>query len=128
MTVADGNVTEAKFRVDLTAIKVGGKVQSQFAKILNTSRHPNATVTLVQPVAIGRPLENGKAMSRTTTAMLTMDGSSQPVTLRFSGRQDGTQLQVAGSVPVAFSRWNIAAPQGLADHGVAEFYLVLRRD
>ncbi len=50
-----------------------------------------------------------------------------------SARRDGSALQVAGSIPVTLSDWGIKAPAGygflgsLADHGVAEFLLVLHR-
>jgi hypothetical protein len=46
---------------------------------------------------------------------------------------DGTALQVAGSIPVTFSTWDITGPSGygflasLANHGVAEFLLILHR-
>lgn len=54
-------------------------------------------------------------------------GPSSPLTVR----RDGADLRAAGSFPVAFSDWNIAQPKGygllgsLADHGTAEFLLVL---
>jgi hypothetical protein len=53
------------------------------------------------------------------------------VTVTVSGRRDGTALQVAGSIPVTFSTWDITGPSGygflpsLANHGVAEFLLNL---
>jgi len=62
-----------------------------------------------------------------------MNGVLRPVTFTISGRRDGTALQVAGSIPVAFSGWDITGPAGagflgsLADHGVAEFRLTLNR-
>ena len=62
-----------------------------------------------------------------------MHGSSHPVTVTISGRRDGSALQAAGSIPVAFSHWGIKGPTGhglfgsLASHGVAEFLLVLHR-
>ena len=55
------------------------------------------------------------------------------MTFTVSGRRDGTALQVAGSIPVTFSAWDIKGLSGygflgsLADHGVAEFLLVLHR-
>jgi len=64
---------------------------------------------------------------------LSLNGVTRPVTLTVSGRRDGTALQVAGSIPVAFSRWDIKGPGGagflgsLADHGVAEFLLTLNQ-
>jgi hypothetical protein len=46
-----------------------------------------------------------------------------------SGRRNGTALQVAGSIPVMFSTWDLRWPSRhgfltpLANHGVAEFFL-----
>ncbi|MDA8237277.1 MAG: hypothetical protein M0T75_05210 [Chloroflexi bacterium] len=47
-----------------------------------------------------------------------------------AGRRDGSALDIVGSIPVVFSDWGIEEPRGygvLADRGVAEFRLVLRR-
>jgi hypothetical protein len=58
---------------------------------------------------------------------------SRPVTVTISCRRDGSALQGAGSIPVAFPGWGIKGPTGfgpfgsLADHGIAEFRLVLQR-
>jgi len=46
-------------------------------------------------------------------------------------RRDGSMIEVAGSMPVALADWGIVGPTGysvlgsLADHGTAEFLLVL---
>ena len=62
-----------------------------------------------------------------------MNGVSGTVTLVVSGRRDGGELQVAGSVPISLSAWRIKGPAGLgrlgslANHGVAEFVLQLHR-
>jgi hypothetical protein len=59
--------------------------------------------------------------------------ASRQVTFTVSGRRDGSALQVAGSIPVTFSAWNIRGPSGygflasLANHGVAEFLLILHQ-
>jgi hypothetical protein len=53
--------------------------------------------------------------------------------LTIRGRYTGSTLVAVGAIPVAFSDYHIVGPQGygaigsLADHGVAEFLLVLRR-
>jgi F420H(2)-dependent quinone reductase len=47
--------------------------------------------------------------------------------------RDAAALEVAGTIPVAFSAWDIKGPAGygllgsLADHGVAEFLITLHR-
>ena len=55
------------------------------------------------------------------------------MTLSVTGRRDGSALQAAGSIPITFSAWDIRRPAGfsflgsLANHGIAEFLIVLRR-
>lgn len=133
LVIANDQVTRANFRVDLTSIKVGGKSQPQFAKSLDTQVHPIATITMTQPVVLSRTFASGSAVSATVTGWLTMHGTSHVVTVTISARRDGPLLQAAGSIPIAFSNWGIERPQGygsiasLADRGVAEFLIVLRR-
>ena len=133
ITVASSQVTWATFHVDLTTIKVGGKSQPQFAKSLDTQDHPDATFTLTQPVTLSPAYTSGSAITTTATGQLTMRGASHLVTFTISARRDGALLQAAGSIPITFSRWDIYRPQGygsvasLADHGIAEFLLVLHR-
>ncbi len=56
------------------------------------------------------------------------------MTVPLSARRDAANMEVAGSIPVTFADWGIAGPKGygmlgsLADHGVAEFLLVLHRN
>lgn len=62
-----------------------------------------------------------------------MHGTARPVVVTVSGRRDGSSLEFTGSIPVAFSRWHIRGPQSfgfiasLANSGIAEFLLILRR-
>jgi polyisoprenoid-binding protein YceI len=126
-----GRLTSASIRVDLTAVKVGGKAQPQFAKSLGTQRYPEAAFTLAEPVTLSSAFASGTTISVTATGRLELNGVSRQVTFTVSGRRTGTALQVAGSIPVTFSAWDIKGPSGygllgsLADHGVAEFLLVL---
>ena len=131
VVISGQQVTGASFRVDLTAINVNGKAQPQVARSLDTQLYPVATITLVKPVTLDPAFASGATVSGTVTGRLTMHGVSHLVTFPVSGRRDGTALQVAGSIPVAFSAWGIKGPDGygffgsLASHGVAEFLLIL---
>ena len=133
LVVSGGQLTSAGVRVDLTAVKVGGKTQPAFAKSLGTARYPEATFTLTRPVTLSPAFASGATVRVTATGLLELNGVSRPVSFTVSGRRDGTALQVAGSIPVTFSAWDIRGPSGygllgsLADHGVAEFLLVLHR-
>ena len=92
-----------------------------------------ATFTLTQPVTLGPAFTSGATITAKATGQLTMRGISHLVTVTISGRRNGSALQVAGSIPIAFSDWGIKGPKGyglfgsLANHGVAEFLLVLHR-
>jgi polyisoprenoid-binding protein YceI len=131
LVMSGAQLTSAAVRVDLTAVKVGGKTQPQFAKSLGTARYPAATFTLTRPVTLSPAFASGATVRVTATGLLELNGASRQVTFTVSGRRDGTALQVAGSIPVTFSAWDIKGPSGygllgsLADHGVAEFLLVL---
>ena len=133
IVVAGDQVTRGRFRVDLTTITVNGKTQPQFATSLATREDPVATFTLSDPVALSSAFFSGAVITVRVTGYLVMHGISRQVTATISARRDGSALQAAGSIPVAFSRWDIGGPAGfgflgsLADHGVTEFLLVLHR-
>ena len=133
IAISGNQVTAATFRIDLTTIKVGGKTQSQFATSLGTQQYPTATFTLTRPVTLSSAFTSGATIGATATGGLAMHGTSRLVSFPISGRRDGPALQVAGSIPIALSDWRIKGPPGygffgsLANHGVAEFLLVLQR-
>jgi len=131
MVVTGGRVTSAMIRIGLATIKVGGKAQPQFTKSLGTRRHPAATFTLTRPIALSTAFASGAATTVAASGHLAMNGTSHLVTFMISGRRDGSELQAAGSIPIAFSEWDVKGPAGfgffggLMNHGSAEFLLVL---
>ena len=133
ITVSGSRVTAATFRIDLATITVNGKTQPQFTRSLDTASHPVATFTLARPVTLGPAFASGATVTVTGVGDLTLRGVSHLVTFTITGRRDGTALEAAGSIPVTFSAWGIRGPAGfsflgsLANHGVAEFLIVLRR-
>jgi polyisoprenoid-binding protein YceI len=133
IVITGTTVTAASFRINLTTIEVSGKKQPQLAASLGTRDHPVASFTLREPVPLGQRFAAGYTVTATASGQLTMNGSSRPVTVTLVARRAGQQLQTAGSIPVTFSRWDIAQPAGagllggLASHGAAEFLLLLSR-
>jgi len=129
IVLAGDRVTVAMFRIGLAGVEVNGKAQPQFARILNTRRFPDATFTLARPVAVGSAPGGAGAAA----GQLGVNGVTRPVTVTISWRRDGAALEVTGTIPVAFTAWDIRGPAGygffgsLADHGVAEFLLTLHR-
>jgi len=133
ITVYGGRVTAATFRIDLAAVTVNGKTQAQFTTSLDTASHPVATFTLARAVTLGPAFASGAPVTMTGIGDLTLRGVSHLVTFTITGRRDGPKLEAAGSISVTFSAWGIRDPAGfsflgsLANHGVAEFLIVLRR-
>jgi YceI-like domain len=133
VVISGDRVTSAAFRVDLAALTVNGKQQPQVAASLHTGQYPDATFTLAGPVALGPALAAGGTIRLTVGGQLAMNGATHRVTANVSARRDGATLQVAGSISVAFSVWDIKGPGAfgflgsLADHGTAEFLLTLGR-
>ncbi len=131
LTVSGGRVTHAAFRVDLAAVKVNGKTQPQFASSLGTRAYPTATFTLSGPAVLPAALGAGATVRVMVPGELTMHGVTHPATAAVAARRDGTALELAGSIPVQFAAWGIKGPGGfgflasLADHGVAEFSVIL---
>ena len=60
LVVSGDRVTAAAFRVDLTAIRVGGKAESQLATSLGTRQYPVATFTLTGAVPLQLRLRFGR--------------------------------------------------------------------
>ncbi len=133
IVLSGSQVISATLRIQLTAIKVGGRPQPQFAVSLGTSQHPVAAFTLSAPVALGPVFAAGGTTTITATGLLAMNGITHVATVTLSTRRDGSVLQAAGAIPVSFARWDIKQPAGfgfvgsLASDGDAEFSLVLRR-
>ena len=133
VVLAGAQVVRATVRVSLDAITVNGKAhQPQLIKSLDVTAHPVATVTLTHPIRLPTAFSSGAEITRTATATLTLNGTTRPVPVTLSARRDGTALEAAGSLPVAFPDFHITGPRGygvfgtLASNGSAEFLLILR--
>jgi polyisoprenoid-binding protein YceI len=133
-TIAGGQVTTADLRLGLLALTSGdAKPAPQFGISLDTRRYPDATVSLTRPVTLDAAFTSGTTVTVDAAGTLALHGVTHTVTVPLSVRRDGTSIEIAGSVPVAFADYGITEPAGygglgsLADHGVAEFLLVLHR-
>ncbi|WP_432837651.1 YceI family protein [Dactylosporangium sp. CA-092794] len=134
VTVTGGQATAADLRINLLALTSNGdKPAPQFGISLGTGQYPVATVGLAQPAPLGTAAQSGGATTVDASGTLTLHGVTHTVTVPLALRRDGANLDVAGRLPVTFKDYGLASPEGygpvgsLADHGTAEFLLVLRR-
>lgn len=134
VVISGDQVTSATFGIDLTTLTAGGKQQPQVAISLDTQRFPRATFTLTRPMTLGPAVASGATGTATATGQLSLRGNTRQVTFAVSGRRTGADLQVVGSIPIAFADWGITGPTGygplasLADHANTEFSLILHRN
>jgi polyisoprenoid-binding protein YceI len=133
LTVSGTQVRSGSFSVDLT--KVASDEQrrdGQFqGRIMDTATYPTATFKLVQPITLGSIPANGGTVTATANGELTLHGTTRPVTVEVTAKRTGDSFQVSGSIPVAFSDYNIPNPSfgpvTTEDHGVIEFLLAFTR-
>lgn len=131
VTVASGHATAANVQINLLALTTGDrKPAPQFGISLDTKQYPIATVALAQPVPLDAAL-SGDVATVTATGTLTLHGVTRTVAVSLALRRDGANLDIAGQTPVAFKDYSLASPAGygpigsVADHGIAEFLLIL---
>lgn len=134
VTIADSRITAANLRVNLLTLTSNGtKPAPQFGISLDTQNHPDADVSLDQPLDLDSAFASGATTVATATGQLTLHGVTRTVSATVTIRRDGPAIDVAGAIPVTFADWNIPTPEGygvigsLADRGTAEFLLILRR-
>ncbi len=107
--------------------------QPQLVQSLGVNAHPVAVITVSRAVPVPAAFSSGAVITAAAAASLTLNGTARPVTVTLSARRDGTAIEAAGSLPVAFSDFRITGPRGygvlgsLASRGTAEFLLVLKR-
>lgn len=130
MTLDGATVTDASFTVDMTTVTSDeSRRDGQFnGRIMETSVYPTATFTLSEPIDLGTLPDANADVTATATGELTLHGVTKTVTFDIQGRYTGSQVEVAGSIPITFADWNISNPSfgpvTTEDHGILEFSLV----
>ena len=134
VTISGTTVTAAGFTVQMATIKSNESERDvQFrGRIMDTSTYPTGTLTLTKPIALGALPAVGVVKTYTATAKLTLHGQTRPVTFPLSAEHTSGGIEVSGSIPVLFSRWDIPNPSFTGfvttqNHGVLEFLLKLAR-
>ena len=132
--IAGGRVARAAFRIDLTAITVGGKPKPQLATSLDTAAHPDATITLAGPVRLPAGFGGGRTVTAAFPGQLTLRGVA-PGRSRLRSRPGGTgpRSRPPGRSQSRAGLWGITLPAGfgflggLSRQATAEFLLILHR-
>jgi polyisoprenoid-binding protein YceI len=139
LTIAGSTATAAAFSVPMDTVHSDkSERDGQFdGRIMDVSQYPTGTFTLTSPIDLAPLPATGVIKSYTADGKLTLHGVTRTVTFtltaeRSTAKDGGTQLDVAGDIPVLFSDYNIQNPSvggfvTTQDHGLLEFLLVFSK-
>lgn len=133
VAVSGATVATAQITVDLTDVTTNdSRRDSAVQRALATSRYPDATFVLTQPIALASVPAAGERITVPATGDLTIHGVTRPVTIDLEAQLEGDVLVVVGSAPVALADYGVTAPTApvvasVADEGTFEFQLYFTR-
>ncbi len=133
IAVSGSTVSAAQIAADLTDITTNdSRRDSAVQRALATSRYPNATFVLTQPIQVGAVPADGQRITVPATGDLTIRGVTKSVTIELQAQIQGDVLVVVGSAPVVLADYGVTAPTApvvasVEDEGTFEFQLYLRR-
>ncbi len=122
-------VTSTSVTVDMTKVTSdSGQRDGQFqGRIMDTAQFPTAKFTLTTPIDLATTPKPGSTVTETAAGSLVLHGTTHSVEVPISALESGNTIQVTGSIPVAFSDYNIDNPSGgpasVGSSGTVEFLL-----
>jgi polyisoprenoid-binding protein YceI len=130
MTIAGTTVSDITVTADLRDLKSNqdfrdGRLHTQ---AIESDKFPEAKFVLTQPITLPAVPTVGETVTVDATGDFTLHGVTKSVTITLKGRWDGEKVQVVGSLPIAFSDYDISAPTSnlvasVDDHGEMELEL-----
>jgi polyisoprenoid-binding protein YceI len=134
LTIQGSTVTAAAFTVPMDTIHSDkSQRDAQFdGRIMDVAQYPTGTFTLTSPIGLAPLPASGVIRDYTAHGNLTLHGATRAVTFTLTAERKGSQIEVAGDIPVLFADYNIANPSFAGfvttqDHGLLEFLLVFDR-
>jgi polyisoprenoid-binding protein YceI len=122
-------LTAAEFTVDVASIATDSANRDDYFRgtALRASEFPTATFVLTGPVTAAETPTVGAVQHLTATGDLTIAGVTKSVTVELDAVLNGTDGQVAGSIPVTFADFGVEAPNlgfvSVEPEGFVEFSL-----
>jgi polyisoprenoid-binding protein YceI len=130
----DGTIlTAADFEVDVSTITTNdNRRDDRVQSALQTSTHPTATFTLVEPADLGADAANGQPISVTAVGDLTIKGVTRRVSFPLEAQVVNDTVVVVGSLDITFSDYGVEVPDSqivlsVEDHGILELQFLLTR-
>lgn len=129
VVAANGQLTRAKITVPVADIATDETQRDNYfrTQALQTDQYPNATFEVTQAVQ----LDKGVNATYQIPGKLTLHGVQKQVTVSVKTAYDGKNVQLAGSIPITFSDYQVTAPSlgfvKVEKQGSIEFFLVLNK-
>jgi polyisoprenoid-binding protein YceI len=134
LVIAGTTATAASFSVPMATVHSDkSQRDGQFdGRIMDVSQYPTGTFTLTSPIDLAPLPSSGAVKSYTAHGKLTLHGTTRAVTFTLTAERAGSQIKVAGDIPVLFSDYGIQNPSFAGfvttqDHGLLEFLLVFSK-
>ena len=134
LTITGTTVIAAAFSVPMATVHSDkSQRDAQFdGRIMDVSRYPAGTFTLTSPIDLAPLPAGGVIKQYAAHGDLTLHGTTRAVTFTLTAERKGSQIEVAGDIPVLFADYNIQNPSFAGfvttqDHGLLEFLLVFNR-
>lgn len=133
VVIREGQITSGEVTVDMTNIVTDRDVRDVNVrqKILHTDDYPEATFELTEPADVSHLPEDGTIGSVELTGDLTIHGQTQPITHEFDAVRSGSNLIVAGDVPINRQDFGVQSPEfvaaTIADEGEVNIRLNLEK-
>jgi polyisoprenoid-binding protein YceI len=130
MTIEGATVKDVTVSADLRDLQSDnsfrdGRIRSQG---LESDDFPEAKFVLSEPITLSAVPAAGETIKTEAKGKFTLHGVTKDVIIQLEGRWDGKQVQVVGSMPIAFDEYGVSAPSAPAvasvdDHGEMELQL-----
>ncbi len=128
LTVKDNTLTAAKLTLKVDTIATDSDRRDSYFRTsaIDTSKHPEATFTLTDPVELGAAAD-GNTQTFSITGDLTINGHTQSITADVQSAFSEGAAQLVGQIPVTWADFGVAAPNlgfvSVEDSGFIEFSL-----
>jgi polyisoprenoid-binding protein YceI len=134
VTIADGQVTEASFEVDMTTLKSDESRRDNQLKGrgLETDTFKTAGFELTEPVALPEDAVTGDQLTFSAPGQLTLHGVTKDVTIELTADLREDAIGIVGDAPIVLADYQIEPPSGgfvvsVAGEGELEFQLFLEK-
>ena len=132
-TVDGLSLTAASLEVDVASIATDSGNRDEYfrSSALRVDEFPTATFVLTEPITVDATPVVGGVQTVQATGELTLAGVTRTVTVDLDAVWNGSDGQVAGSIPITFADFGVEAPNlgfvSVEPEGFVEFSLVLAR-